>query len=313
MSLTLQTIFAFREEDHESSRTEELPSSLDIRNLSHTKKIVSSSSSAVNNTSFSESLKLTSRDTFHRSLSDAQSTTNAFLDTNDGSTGAMAPDGTSQRERLHDMLNTSFRLSGSIPLDQITETISIALIDPCNESYGKTGDRFAVNRSNAKRGIENLKYSYSDLSFTPDGCIWRGRIQYSCKQRVKSPSQSQTQSQPQGWTWIFVENGFDFSVQCQTVLTHQNDQDFADEKKDSGDSTIKNRHQNEKHYSIDTQAKFEAHHDRYIDCLKVISQTLHHIEYDVSRALYCLSLPEFPQGCGKETFRSVYQLNFKVT
>ena len=69
----------------------------------------------------------------------------------------------------------------------------------------------------------------------------------------------------------------------------------------------------EKHYSIDIQAKFEANPTRYIDSLKVISQTVNHVEYDVSRALYCLSLQKFPEGCGKATFRSIYQLNFKVS
>ncbi len=287
MSLTVQEIFNIR-----TSKSSESMSELQQEGtLSHTKKIASS---AENDTSFCQSIKLSSRSTFHRSHSEKSS---GLPDSKD----EQIANGVTRNEKLLEMLTSSFRLPCSIPLDRIAETISIALIDPCNESYGKTGDKFAVNRANAKRGIENLKYSYSDLSFSPDGCTWRGRVNYSCKQLVKSPSESQ------GMTKICVENAFDFSVQCQTVLT---DQYFVDEKKESGDDKFKASQG--KHYSIDIQAKFEAHHDRYIDNLKVISQTVNHIEYDVSRALYCLSLPKFPEGCGKEKFRSIYQLNFKV-
>jgi len=290
-----------REEDDDYDNSLTTPSSpASVGKLSYTKEIVVSSSES--DASLSENIEVTSRRTFHKSQSDATKNPSEL-----SSPGFGAADETPRNEKLLEMLTTSFRLPCSIPLDQITETISVVLIDPHNESYGKTVDNFAPNKSNSKRGIENLKYSYSKLSFTPSECKWRGRVDFSCKQLVNSPSESQGQKK------IFVENHFGFSIQCQTVLAEQNKKDFVDEKKESCDGKSKISHQNGNHYSIDIQAEFDVRNDRYIDRLKVVSQTIQHIEFDVSRALYCLSLPKFPEGCGNATFRSIYQLNFKLS
>jgi hypothetical protein len=50
-------------------------------------------------------------------------------------------------------------------INQIVETISIALIDVHNESYGGTREKFQNNNNKSGRGIKDLAYTFSDLTF----------------------------------------------------------------------------------------------------------------------------------------------------
>ena len=190
---------------------------------------------------------------------------------------------------IHDLLSTSFRTHCTKPLDIIVETISIALKDTCKESYGRQSGI-------TTKDIHNLTFSCSNLSFNPNTCTWIGQVDYDCNVFVK------TQSNTEKELLSPYQGNFVISVSCQTVLVHLN--------------TI--HHEKDKikpHYCIEVEAIMKKNFDpKTIDrnVLKIISQTVIHVGYDITRALSWLDLPEFPEGCKETTFRTVYQLNAKV-
>ncbi len=115
------------------------------------------------------------------------------------------------------------------------------------------------------------------------------------------------------------------------IYNIQEEEEYIDDHdNDTGASASASAISGDRHYCIDIEAilgggggdddtddddeeeeeDIMANYDRHV--LKIISQTITHIGYDVLRAVSWLDLPEFPEGCQDVTFRSVYQLNAKV-
>ncbi len=215
------------------------------------------------------------------------------------------------KNSIQDLISTSFRTNSSKPLSCIVESISIALADPYGESYG-CPDKFKNSTDNNAKGINfkdvrNLTYSCSDLSFNPNTCTWIGMATYGCNLLIKSNKTSEK-------VMNSYSGNFIFSVTCQTVQIPTSSPSRSSNNNsnhDNDDSMMK------KHYCVDVEAILDGHnddvrsdYDRQV--LKIISNVLTHIGYDISRVLFWLELPEFPEGCRGVTFRTVYQLNAKV-
>lgn len=174
------------------------------------------------------------------------------------------------------------------PLDQIVETISNTMLDESKESYGQDN----TCKSRPILGVEDLTYQYSEISFEPNGCIWKGKVTYCCTQTKESVTRKGTTIK------LCVENVFDFLVQCHTIKK-KSDLHVTNDESDMLD-----------HYAIDIWSEVDCSMSK--DARRAISVTLEHIEYDIARGLYYLYLPEFPEGCGQSPFHSIYQLDEQV-
>jgi hypothetical protein len=329
MSLTLQDILKICPEDNGDDRFSSSGSNHGIilqASFVNTMKIICDGvtedkknvSSSLLNKQYD--LKPIVRDTFYKSynnifscLTTSGDNEQSITSPKDHHTRTPPTDGTNNplagtREKLLlEMTTTSTRIpcDNKRTIDHIAETISIALTDVHNESYGVTGNKRV---SNVIRGIKDLAYTFSDLAFNPEGCTWTGCVNYSCEQTVDSVTNQGTQQDN-----VFVEDSCKFIVQCQTVMVNQSlVQENEEEKKESNEVNNKIDIWGMKHHSIDIQALIETDDQQHINVLKIVSETMKHIQYDIERALYCLYLPTYPEGCGTSSFRSIYQLNSKV-
>lgn len=246
--------------------------------------------------SLSESLQTIKRATFYKADKTSQEEENEKKRSNPFT-----------KKSIQDLISTSFRTNSSKPLSCIVESISIALADPYGESYG-CPDKFKSSTDNNAKGINvkdvrDLTYSCSDLSFNPNTCTWIGKATYGCNILIKSNKTSEK-------VMNSYSGNFMFSVTCQTVqIPASSASSNHNSNLDNGDM--------KKHYCVDVEAILDGHnddvrsdYDRQV--LKIISNVLTHIGYDISRVLFWLELPEFPEGCRGVAFRTVYQLNAKV-
>lgn len=173
-------------------------------------------------------------------------------------------------------------------IDQIVEAISITLLDESKESYGQDN----TCKSRPISGVEDLTYQYSEISFQPNGCIWKGKVIYCCTQTKASVTRKGTTIK------VCVENEFDFFVQCHTIKKK------SDPPMTSDDSDMLD------HYATDIWSEVDSNMNK--DTRRAISVTLEHVGYDIARGLYYLCLPKFPEGCGQSPFHSIYQLDEQV-
>mmetsp|Transcript_15042 Transcript_15042/g.17171 ORF Transcript_15042/g.17171 Transcript_15042/m.17171 type:complete len:500 (+) Transcript_15042:365-1864(+) len=179
----------------------------------------------------------------------------------------------------------------------------MALIDSHNESYG-SNENASNGIRNDKLGIDYLTYNCSDIVFDPKGCSWKGTVNFDC---------DLLENKSKDCTIKRIVGSFPFRAQCETVLTQDQHKD-----QDHKYSTVKEDESNQvkmMHYCIDFEASLKAtkrSKGRGTVPSKIIVQTLNHIEYDVARALYWLTMPEFPEGCKGDKFRPIYQLNSQI-
>lgn len=287
-------------------------------------------------------------------------------------------------------MSTTCRTNSNKPLELIVETISIALSDVFNESYGcpnprkatpklrssrpSTGDSTVIGPSASTdtdggegtgtgtgdkvagisiKDIKHLTYECSDISFVPQTCTWIGKVSYKCSLVMKASKTDEKVRTPYAGSFLFtvalqkvkcgglLEAGYSNTPSVRhNVFSHDNDiregeewtpsmdgsQDVDDSTSipysptdTSADYAPNSSSTKDYHYCADIEAilggeddeDIRVEYDRHV--LKIISQTLIHVGYDVSRALYWLDLPDFPEGCTDHiTFRSVYQLNAKI-
>ena len=233
------------------------------------------------------------------------------------------------KKSITDLLTTSLRTNCDKPLENIVETISIALSDIFNESYGSPDKPPREGTDGTKAGIDikevkNLVYKCTNLSFNPNTCTWTGVACYNCQIEMKHPSSDDKMQK----VHMPFNGSFMFHATIQTVQVSSSEVDFRDhfmsvdsiaEDQEWMSPSSKMLHEGNNHFCIDIEAALSGADDDDIrsqydrNTLKVMSQTLTHIGYDVSRALFWLDLPEFPEGCKDMKFRTVYQLNKKVS
>lgn len=272
--------------------------------------------------SLSQSLQMPNRNHFHKNGDPVRKGNNTTRGENPFT-----------KKSITELLSTSLRTHCNQPFQNIVEAISIALVDFCNESYGspeKTGsdgDTSHVKVGIDLKEIKHLVYKCTNLSFNPNTCTWTGMACYSCEIEMKTQAKSKMQK-----VRVPCSGNFMFEATCQSVeifsgrdrLDRFQSSDSIVEDLEWSPSKIhsdkmKTKVEGNNHFCVDIQATFSgadhddirAQYDR--NTLKVISQTLTHIGYDISRALFWLDLPDFPQGCRDVKFRSIYQLNKKVS
>lgn len=208
------------------------------------------------------------------------------------------------KKAVKEVLSTCFRTHCDKPIKHVVETISIALTDVYGESYGLAKPSPDGNKGINIKEVRGLTYSCTNLSFNPKTCTWLGKSNYGCDLISKSPKN------PKEKIRNSYSGNFLFSVSLQTVKIDTRPKNITHDMEETVDD--------QQHYCVDIEAILEGNddddvravYDRHV--LKILSHTITNIGYDVSRALYWLGLPEFPEGCKGVKFRTLYQLNAKV-
>jgi len=135
-------------------------------------------------------------------------------------------------------------------------------------------------------GLKGLnRFSFSKLSFDPEDCSWNGEINYKID-IVPSATGS-----------------FRFNIQCFKISLPKREGFMIEDSSyetfivvDVTSSLTKSAHKTNKYVLTAWQKTFDG-----LTC-------------NVLRELYKLYLPDdFPEGCKGKTFRSIYQLNKKVS
>eukprot|EP00551_Chaetoceros_affinis_P004242 CAMPEP_0203665632 /NCGR_PEP_ID=MMETSP0090-20130426/2813_1 /ASSEMBLY_ACC=CAM_ASM_001088 /TAXON_ID=426623 /ORGANISM="Chaetoceros affinis, Strain CCMP159" /LENGTH=621 /DNA_ID=CAMNT_0050529253 /DNA_START=273 /DNA_END=2135 /DNA_ORIENTATION=+ len=185
--------------------------------------------------SLSQSLQTPTRTTFHKTeiCSDNSARPATAPTTTSSSSSSSRKKNPFSKKAVKDLLSTSLRTHCEKPLELVVETISIALFDAFQESYGSpsasASESSGGGSGNANDGItvkdmKNLTYTCSDLSFDPFTCTWMGKASYRCELVIKSSTSgsgsrrpSSSPSNPQQKVRNTYAGSFMFSVSCQTV------------------------------------------------------------------------------------------------
>ena len=203
---------------------------------------------------------------------------------------------------MKEALSTTFRTHCEKPLNHVIEAISIALSDPFGESYGLAKESLDGKKGIDIKEIRDLTYSCTNLSFNPKTCKWVGKASYECDLIRKSPKSSKEKIRNS------YSGSFLFSVSLQTVEITSRPRNIIQEENKNNVIEEENKcvsadEKAQKHYCVDFEVILEGDNNDDVRAvynkhvLKIMSKTLNHIGYDVSRELYWLDLPEFPEGC----------------
>lgn len=158
-------------------------------------------------------------------------------------------------------------------LRQVLEKVSIALVDPAKESYGRKGMTL---------------FSLSKILFDPKECSWDGVVDF----RIDEHARSETDKP----IIVSTTGSFPIILQCFRI-TPPNTEGLYDPFI-VVDITL---------------PLGESRHDINKGVMNARQKTFDTLKYNVARELYKLYLPEeFPEGCKGKTFRKVYQLNSKI-
>ena len=178
-------------------------------------------------------------------------------------------------------------------LAKVVEMVSMALLDVNQDSYGRSG----YDDEHSYRVLSNV-------TFSPEGCIWNATVKYSAEQLTKSVTNKMVSR--------IYEGTFPIRVVCTSVLL-SDDYDQENDNGDNSDSADDGDSLSYQHHSIDLTMKltFDV---RSIDKLeaKSMTETLSRVSYDISQQLFKGALPIFAEGRKGTAFRTVYQLNSKI-
>lgn len=179
-----------------------------------------------------------------------------------------------EKSNTNSLSSLSFRASGIHSTEKVVEAISVALIDLNQDSYGKQG---------------HDTYTCCNVKFDPAECSWKGSVDYQRHYIVKSRTGKEVESSFEGIVDIYVK--------CQCVKLESYDQNVG-------------------HYSIDLElipAPTTKMLDDVYNTRRAMKDTMTNLGLDISKSLLQLNLPIFDEGCKGNTFRSIYQLNAKVS
>ena len=177
-----------------------------------------------------------------------------------------------------------------LPIIRAIEMVTIALIDDHGYSYGNGLNPTQQSDEKSSSTTNPSLYKVYELQFDPKLCQWTARVDFSSHTR---------------------HGCFHLLVDCHAVVLSSDCSEFDmdDDENDRFDHDV--------HHSIDVRMVIPQDHRNDIVqgdkiLFKMMIVALNNISLDISRQLLLHSLPTFPEGCGKKTFRSLYQLNEKL-